>query len=86
VNDLKAGDAAILRAGGRIVAAYRDDRNKLHTVSAVCTHLRCIVHWNDTERTWDCPCHGSRFDIEGNVMAAPATKPLEVVDLTAPPH
>jgi glycine/D-amino acid oxidase-like deaminating enzyme/nitrite reductase/ring-hydroxylating ferredoxin subunit len=86
VKGLEAGHAAVLRAGGKLVAAYRDERNELHAVSAVCTHLGCIVHWNHADRTWDCPCHGSRFDIDGTAVAAPATEPLEHVDLADPPR
>jgi len=54
------------------VAAYRDEAGALHRHSAVCTHLGCIVHWNATEKTWDCPCHGSRFAPDGHVLNGPA--------------
>jgi glycine/D-amino acid oxidase-like deaminating enzyme/nitrite reductase/ring-hydroxylating ferredoxin subunit len=81
--DLAPDDAAVVRAGGRLVAVYRDEKNDVHAVSAVCTHLRCVVNWNGADRTWDCPCHGSRFDIEGNVVASPATRPLDRVHLDA---
>ncbi len=59
------------------VAAYRDEGGALHTVSAVCTHLGCVVGWNNAERSWDCPCHGSRFDPDGGVLQGPAGKPLD---------
>jgi glycine/D-amino acid oxidase-like deaminating enzyme/nitrite reductase/ring-hydroxylating ferredoxin subunit len=75
-TSLREGEAGVFREGTSFVAVFRDERGVLHRRSAVCTHLGCIVNWNDTERTWDCPCHGSRFDIDGTVIAAPARKPL----------
>ena len=53
----------------------------MHAVSAVCTHLGCIVTWNGAEKSWDCPCHGSRFDTEGRVLHGPALKDLDRKDL-----
>ncbi|HEY2759479.1 MAG TPA: FAD-dependent oxidoreductase, partial [Pirellulales bacterium] len=67
---------AILRRGLSKVAVYRDQQGKLHEMSAVCPHLDCIVRWNGTEKTWDCPCHGSRFDKLGQVLNGPANSPL----------
>jgi Rieske Fe-S protein len=58
------------------VAAFRDDEARLHTVSPRCTHLGCFVEWNTAERSWDCPCHGSRFDPDGAVLQGPAVRPL----------
>jgi glycine/D-amino acid oxidase-like deaminating enzyme/nitrite reductase/ring-hydroxylating ferredoxin subunit len=75
--DIPPGEGAILRDGLTKVAAYRDEAGELHTCSAVCTHLGCIVQWNSGEKTWDCPCHGSRFSAEGNVLNGPAVKALE---------
>jgi nitrite reductase/ring-hydroxylating ferredoxin subunit len=78
VEELRPGEAAILLGDhGDHVAAYRDETQSLHAVSATCTHLGCIVRWNGAERTWDCPCHGSRFDVDGGVVSAPAVRPLE---------
>jgi len=71
---------AIVRRGLKKIAAYRDEQGELHLFSAVCPHLGCIVQWNPTEMTWDCPCHGSRFDKLGQVMYGPANKPLAPVD------
>jgi glycine/D-amino acid oxidase-like deaminating enzyme/nitrite reductase/ring-hydroxylating ferredoxin subunit len=75
-DDLKPGEAAILKIDGDHVAAYRGDDGAVHAVSAVCTHMGCLVGWNDTDRSWDCPCHGSRFALDGDVLHGPATKPL----------
>ena len=61
------------------VAAHRDDAGVLHAVSARCTHMGCTVRFNDAERSWDCPCHGSRFALDGSVLQGPAVGPLEPV-------
>ena len=63
---------AVIRRGASKLAVYRDPRGELHTLSAVCPHLGCIVEWNSAEKTWDCPCHGSRFDRFGKVLEGPA--------------
>lgn len=71
---------AIIRRGLRKVAVYKDDKGVAHEMSAVCPHLGCIVHWNAAEHTWDCPCHGSRFDPHGKVKNGPANVDLEQVE------
>lgn len=73
---LERGDAGIFKMHGERIAVYCDDAGSLHLVSAVCTHMGCVVGWNPTERTWDCPCHGSRFAIDGAVIEGPAVSPL----------
>jgi glycine/D-amino acid oxidase-like deaminating enzyme/nitrite reductase/ring-hydroxylating ferredoxin subunit len=73
------GDGAVVRRGLSKVAVYRDPQGNLHERSAVCPHLKCIVAWNRGERTWDCPCHGSRFDAMGRVVSGPARGDLEPV-------
>jgi nitrite reductase/ring-hydroxylating ferredoxin subunit len=75
-DQLAPGEGDVVGHGLGQRAAYRDEAGKLHEVSARCTHLGCIVHFNDAERTWDCPCHGSRFGVDGEVLEGPATKPL----------
>jgi nitrite reductase/ring-hydroxylating ferredoxin subunit len=75
-DDLAPGEAAILKIDGHNVAGFRDEQGALHAVSAVCTHMGCIVGWNETDRTWDCPCHGSRFELSGEVIHGPATQKL----------
>ncbi len=77
VADLAPGEAAVLTEGDGRVAVYRDPAGALHAVSAVCTHMGCTVTWNTAETTWDCPCHGSRFTCDGEVIQGPAVKDLE---------
>ena len=79
-DDIPAGEGAVLRHGLSKIAAFRDDRGKLHVRSAVCPHLACIVHWNTLEKVWDCPCHGSQFGPTGQVLHGPAISPLETVE------
>lgn len=74
---LRPDDATVVRTGGKEMACYRDQNGTLHNVSAVCTHMGCLVGWNPVDRTWDCPCHGSRFAYDGSVLHGPATKPLK---------
>jgi glycine/D-amino acid oxidase-like deaminating enzyme/nitrite reductase/ring-hydroxylating ferredoxin subunit len=71
------GEGKLVRVRGRRSAVYRDEAGAVHAVSPVCTHLGCTVRWNAAERSWDCPCHGSRFDLDGAVLEGPATRPLE---------
>ncbi|SER60497.1 Glycine/D-amino acid oxidase [Lentzea xinjiangensis] len=73
---LPRGHAHVIRDGLGRTGVYRDDDGQLHGVSMRCTHLGCFVRFNAAERSWDCPCHGSRFDVDGTVLEGPATRPL----------
>ena len=84
LRSIKRGEGAVVEADGAKVAAYRHDDGTLVLRSAVCTHKGCTVAWNNAERTWDCPCHGSRFTAEGDVISGPAQSPLEEVTKTTP--
>lgn len=84
-NDIAPGTGAVVKRGRKKIAVYRDDKGDIHERSAVCTHLYCIVDWNSMERTWDCPCHGSRFDPYGQVVNGPAITALPQVDLEDSP-
>jgi Rieske Fe-S protein len=77
VRALPRGSGAITEVNGTRVAAYRGDRGEITMLSPVCTHMGCQVQWNTLERTWDCPCHGSRFRPNGDVLAGPAESPLQ---------
>ena len=81
-GDVPRGEARVVRSGLGKVGVYRDDDGVAHGVSLRCTHLGCLLHFNAAERSWDCPCHGSRFDVDGSVLAGPATEPLERRDAT----
>jgi nitrite reductase/ring-hydroxylating ferredoxin subunit len=74
---IPAGEGRVIRRGIHKIAAYKADDGTVHECSAVCTHLKCIVDWNTAEKSWDCPCHGSRFDPLGRVIGGPATMDLE---------
>ncbi|MFS8099523.1 FAD-dependent oxidoreductase [Lentzea alba] len=73
---LPRGQAHVIRDGLGKTGVYRDEEGDLHAVSMRCTHLGCLVRFNAAERSWDCPCHGSRFDVDGEVLEGPATRPL----------
>ena len=79
-DEIAPGDGAIVRRGLKKVAVYKDQNGTAHERSAVCRHLGCIVAWNSLEKTWDCPCHGSRYDAYGKVIMGPANSDLESSD------
>ncbi|UZI27126.1 FAD-dependent oxidoreductase [Streptomyces sp. VB1] len=81
VGDIVPGTGAVVRVKGRRCAVYRHQDGALRAVSARCTHLGCLVSFNDAEATWECPCHGSRFDTDGTVLQGPATRPLERLEI-----
>ena len=76
VDEITPNTGAVMREGLRKVAVFRDEAGELHRYSAICPHLGCIVGWNKAESTWDCPCHGSRFDARGRVLNGPAAQDL----------
>jgi Rieske Fe-S protein len=80
LEDLAPGEGGIVRDGFQRVAAYRHPAGELTVLSPTCTHMYCHVRWNRAERTWDCPCHGSRFDASGTVIEGPAVKDLPARD------
>lgn len=85
-DEIPAGSGAVIRRGARKVAVYKAEDGTIHERSAMCPHLYCVVDWNDTEKSWDCPCHGSRFDAYGKVLNGPAISGLEPVQLSAKAH
>jgi glycine/D-amino acid oxidase-like deaminating enzyme/nitrite reductase/ring-hydroxylating ferredoxin subunit len=81
VDEIAPDSGALMRSGLKKLAVYKDAQGGVHCHSAVCPHLGCIVAWNGAERTWDCPCHGSRFDATGNVVNGPANTNLSAEQL-----
>lgn len=75
--EIKNGEGKVLEIDGERIGAYRDDNGTLHMVDTTCTHAGCELHWNDAELSWDCPCHGSRFTYEGDIIEGPAHNPLK---------
>jgi glycine/D-amino acid oxidase-like deaminating enzyme/nitrite reductase/ring-hydroxylating ferredoxin subunit len=81
VSAILPGSGAVIRKGAKKLAVYRDEDGCLHASAAVCTHAGCVVRWNKLERSWDCPCHGSRFEPTGEVLSGPAREPLAKADI-----
>jgi glycine/D-amino acid oxidase-like deaminating enzyme/nitrite reductase/ring-hydroxylating ferredoxin subunit len=79
-RSVKRGSGKVLDLNGQSVAVYRNEQGATIERSAICTHMGCIVDWNEAERTWDCPCHGSRFQPDGKVIAGPAESPLPKIE------
>ena len=80
LDELERGKGAIIRRGVEKLAAYRDDKGTLHLNSATCSHVGCHLHWNSFETCWDCPCHGSMFNVDGVPINAPAVGRLNAVE------
>lgn len=80
LDDLKRGQGAIVRHGTKKIAAYRDNSGTLYLNSPSCKHVGCHLHWNRFETCWDCPCHGSIFDVDGKPINAPAIGSLDRVE------
>jgi glycine/D-amino acid oxidase-like deaminating enzyme/nitrite reductase/ring-hydroxylating ferredoxin subunit len=79
--DMAPGEAKIVKYEEHSIALYKDEHGQLHAVSPACTHIKCTVSWNASEKSWDCPCHGSRFSYDGEVLTAPARKDLEIIKM-----
>jgi glycine/D-amino acid oxidase-like deaminating enzyme/nitrite reductase/ring-hydroxylating ferredoxin subunit len=86
IEDVRPGEGKIVSLNGDKVAAYRDQAGELTLCSPVCTHMKCLVRWNAADKTWDCPCHGSRFHSDGSVHSGPAETPLLRLDAAGRPH
>lgn len=81
LGDLAPGEGKVVKYEGEKLALYKDEHGSIHAVNPICTHAKCTVGWNSAEKSWDCPCHGARYGINGEVITGPARKGLEVVKL-----
>jgi glycine/D-amino acid oxidase-like deaminating enzyme/nitrite reductase/ring-hydroxylating ferredoxin subunit len=84
IESIKSGEGGIIKDEGKNIAVYRDEDGKFHIFSAVCPHLKCIVEWNNDEKSFDCPCHGSRFSSLGKVINGPANVDLKELEIPVP--
>ncbi|SEB13462.1 Glycine/D-amino acid oxidase [Thalassobacillus cyri] len=81
VKDLEPDQGAIVKVEGKSAGAYKDENGNVSVVDTTCTHMGCELAWNNAERSWDCPCHGSRFTVQGEVIEGPATQPLNKINV-----
>jgi len=86
IDEIKPGEGAIMRRGFAKHAVYRAEDGSVTELSAACTHVGCIVHWNSFEICWDCPCHGSQFQLDGSVLNGPAIRPLAKAEASNDPE
>jgi glycine/D-amino acid oxidase-like deaminating enzyme/nitrite reductase/ring-hydroxylating ferredoxin subunit len=82
LKEVKLGEGKVIKMDGDQLAVYNDEQGQIHVVSAVCTHMGCVVHWNNAEKSWDCPCHGSRFSTDGDVLEGPAYDSLSKINVS----
>ena len=80
-DEIENNSGSIIEVNGEKVGIYKDKTGKIYAVNPICTHLGCLLSWNDIDKTWDCPCHGSRFNFDGTNLYDPAFKNLDVYDL-----
>lgn len=81
LDQIPLDGGAVVEYEDKKLAVYKDASGKIHALSPVCTHAGCIVNWNNVEKSWDCPCHGARYDIDGNVLTGPASKELQKIEI-----
>jgi glycine/D-amino acid oxidase-like deaminating enzyme/nitrite reductase/ring-hydroxylating ferredoxin subunit len=81
LSEMAPGEGRLVKFEGSKLAIYKDNQGKIFALNPVCTHAKCLVDWNNAEKSWDCPCHGARYDIDGQVITGPAHRALEVVNV-----
>ena len=77
IDQIQDGQAKIVNVDGQKIGVYKEDDGKIYKIIPVCKHLGCELSWNNLEKTWDCPCHGSRYDYKGNLIYGPSVKSLD---------
>lgn len=81
--DISVGEGGVVAINGKNFAAYKKSDTEFIILSSICTHAKCQITWNNQEKVWDCPCHGSKFSVEGMVVSGPAKKPLKRISLVS---
>jgi Rieske Fe-S protein len=81
IADIKPGNGKVVKYEGETMALHKDENGRLHAVNPACTHMKCSVAWNEAEQTWDCPCHGARYSVDGVVVTGPANRDLEKIEV-----
>jgi glycine/D-amino acid oxidase-like deaminating enzyme/nitrite reductase/ring-hydroxylating ferredoxin subunit len=81
LSELAHGEGKVVKMEGETVALYKDEAGKIYALNPVCTHAKCIVGWNPSEKSWDCPCHGARYNVDGEVITGPARRGLQKIEL-----
>ena len=80
IDKIPINSSKVFKHDGSLIGIYKDEENNIHAVKPVCSHLGCLLSWNNTLKTWDCPCHGSRYDIDGNCVYGPSNNSLKKLD------
>ncbi len=86
LGSIAHGQGKVVKYEGKSLALYKDEAGELHAVSTVCPHAKCSVGWNSAEKSWDCPCHGSRFSVDGEILTGPARQGLEIIEINKLEH
>jgi len=82
LDEVRKGEGKVIKYEGNSIAVFRNDDGMLHAVDPVCTHAKCVVQWNETEISWDCPCHGARYSMDGDVLTGPSGRNLDKIDIS----
>jgi glycine/D-amino acid oxidase-like deaminating enzyme/nitrite reductase/ring-hydroxylating ferredoxin subunit len=82
LDQIPPGEGAVVEYNNEKLAIYKDPEGQIHALNPVCTHAKCIVNWNTSEKSWDCPCHGARYSIDGEVLTGPANRALQKIDIS----
>lgn len=80
-EEIKEGEAKVIKHEGESFAVYKEKEGKIHVLKSTCPHVHCEVRWNGAELSWDCPCHGSRFNVNGKMLTGPTVKDLQRIDI-----
>ncbi|WP_312573325.1 (2Fe-2S)-binding protein, partial [Clostridium sp.] len=81
ISNVGKGEGKVVEYDGRKIGVYKDEQGNYYGVEIICPHMQCELQWNNSEKSWDCPCHASRFTIKGEIIEGPTVKPLRVVDI-----